>query len=499
MDNKNVENSIKDLIAATGGTNAPAPAANNGESKTNEMKKARPAKPGVYYKWNKDSEAWVEMTDAEKKAYDDREAKRGKHSNLLDRARTAKTHVAKLALKQALSKRARIAAYVVNTDSKFEITAKKEKGTTDYKFDVVNRAPSSIKAVVITIPAVLSSLMPLVDADSDSQDLADKLNSIAATNEDTGAVSILVKPWSEFARFLQNDCAGYLHEDDAIFTEYRDRKNRIYKTPADIEKGNLPTSGSFVYLKYMTAKSKMNREARVYTIKHSIRAKILAPGNYIAMKRWQTEVIKSQYSTQEARTMIEAHLDRFTKSHQTKDGVTTQPIVSRLTTQAKVLVTAKDNAIESSRFFSTNAGESWVNMKSEDGKNNGVDHWFDKTVENNTVVPVKVARASVALVKKEKGGKDNNRYIAQSDALRLADASSGVYKFDATTFPKITKALKNHADDTFNAIQETLKSNRGNNSNRAKKDPIQKTYTYSGGDMVSLNLEDIASMLTENA
>ena len=494
--NDNLGSALQDLVASTGATAAPEAAAATPEEKTTNVvggKSARPEKPGDNYKWDAAKGEWVALTPEEiaKKAENlkKRTEKDALYTNLVQTAQSQQANPVKAALKRAYSQRARIAAYVVNTDSKFEITSKKVNN--EYNIGVVNRAPSSIKAVIITVPAVLASLKQRFDDGDTSDNLITQIENVAATKEETPAISVIVKPWSEFARFLQNDCAGYLHEDDSIFVEYIGKNGKVYRNPADIDKGNLPSSGSFVYLKFTTS----SNAARTYSIKHSIRAKILAPGNYIAMKRWQTAQLMSSYSENDANELIAAHLGRFCVERTSKSNgttVTVPRVIHNLTAEANKLFTIKNNTIASTAFFPVGNADAWI--KSEAAK--AVAHWYLKDAKGSAKA---VAPADIALVKKPRHTNNNSgkvTYPAKSDVLKLAGASDAVYKFDAKTFPLVTKALRGHEDDTLAEIQKALKSARPSGGGNKPKNPKLKSYANSGVDMMNLDLDQITSMLT---
>lgn len=498
--NNDLSAALQGLVAATGANSAPevTAAATTEEQATNVMgKTTRPEKPGENYKWDKENQKWVALTPEEiaKKAETLRKKteKDALYTNLIQHAAQNKLDPAKVALKKAYSQRARIAAYVTNTESKFEITNKKVNN--EYNIGVVNRGPGPIKAVIITVPAVLTSLKQRFEDGDSSDALIQQIENVAATKEETAAVSVIVKPWEEFARFLQNDCAGYLHEDDSIFAEYTSKSGRSYRNPADIEQGtNMPAAGSFVYLKFTTSST----AARTYSIKHSIRAKILAPGNYIAMKRWQTEQLMSTYTEAEASERINAYLARFCVERTSKSNgttVTLPRVIHNLTAESNKLFTIKNNTIASTAFFPVGADAAngaWI--KSEAAK--AVAHWYYKDAKGSAKA---VAVSDIALPKKNRKVNSNSgkvTYPAVQDALKLAGASDGVYKFDAKTFPLIIKALRGHEDDTLSEIQKVLKSAK-TSSKKTGTTTKYKSYANSGVDIMSLDLDTITAMLTK--
>lgn len=455
------------------------------------------------YKRVPGSKEFTRRTAKEQADYDKnmaiRQQKSTQHTNLVNKAADAgsKLGKAKIALKKALSKRARIIAYVVNAESKFEIVSKKNKEV--YDLNVVNRAPSAIKAVVVKIPSVLNELRSKVAATPDDSELESKLNIIATTVEDTTAVAIVVIPWDEFAKFLQDECGGYLHEDDSIFVPFMDRKGKMYNTPADIPSdGKLPTAGSFVYLRYVTP-TQGATSARIYSIRHSIRTKILAPGNYIALKRWQTKKLLASYNEADADSLIFAHLNRFCKVRKS-DGKEAPAIVAQLSTKASTLVTVKNGAIGSSLFFPKagidDSSRAWIN--SADAKT--VCHWFNKEKgSDGKAISAHVAPDAIALVDKEKKtSKDGStRYVAKTDELLPDGATNGTYTFSSANFPKIHSALSGHISETYNEIKRVLAETRkSTRSSSSKTSTRTRTYTNSGeGAMANLTLEDITSIL----
>lgn len=460
------------------------------------------------YKKNPDG-SYSRRTAEQQLKYDEsqriKQQKSALHTNLVNAAaNSTRLGKAKIALKKALSKRARIVAYVVNAESKFEIVSKKNKEV--YDLNVVNRAPSAIKAVVVKIPSVLNELRSKVAATPDDPELESKLNAIASTVEETNAVAMVVVPWDEFAKFLQDECGGYLHEDDSIFVPFMDRKGNQYNTPADITgNGKLPTSGSFVYLRYVTPTQKQGAttSARIYSIRHSIRTKILAPGNYIALKRWQTKKLVNAYTEADADSLIAAHLARFCKARKS-EGREVPAIVAQLSPKATTLVSVNNGAIGSSLFFpkagSPEASRAWIN--SADAKT--VCHWFNKVKgTDGTVVSEYVSPDAIALVDKEqKVSKEGTvRLVAKTDELLPDGATNGTYTFSSVNFAKIHAALSGHVADTYNEIKKTLAEAKKSTRSKGTKTSTQtRAYTNSGeGAMANLTLEDITAFLAGKA
>lgn len=499
MSLENLSSDLENLVAATGSTETPANPAEAHTAVMDDTKKStRPAKPGDDYKWDKNANQWVALTPEEvakkQASIQKRTENTAVYNNLISRSQANKVSEAKRALKKAMSSRARIAAYVTSTDSKFEITAKKTGSS--YNLGVVNKAPSSIKAVVITIPVVLDTLKNKVDSGEESADIVKELEVIAATREESPAIKIIVKPWEEFARFLQNECAGYLHEDDAIFTTYTAKNKKTYRNPADIDsKDGMPSSGSYVYLKFTTNA----KAARTYSIKHSIRAKILAPGNYISLKRWITDPMLASYDDNAAALRIRAHLGRFCIGRKSKDGATHPAVITQLSPEASSLVDVVNGNIAATAFFPSKSskftGKAWISSAAA----KGVAHWYNKNESDGcaaTVMPSEIALVS----KPEKTTSTGKTKIsAEFELLKLAAASDATYKFDAVSFPKIMKALRGHETEAFEAIQkETKKTRATTGKTKAKSGPKYKSYANSGEDVANLTLEDIQAILSKS-
>lgn len=495
----NLTGELENLVNSTG-ANEPAPttAAEQPTSAMDDTKKSgRPAKPGDNYKWDKENNQWVALTPEEvakkQASIQKRTENTAVYNNLITRSQANKVSEVKKALKKAMSSRARIVAYVTNTDSKFEITAK--KNGTSYDFNVVNKAPSSIKAVVITIPATLDTLKNRVDGGEESAEILKELTDIAATREETPAIKIIVKPWEEFARFLQNECAGYLHEDDSIFATYTAKNKKTYRNPADIDsKDGMPSSGSYVYLKFTTNA----KAARTYSIKHSIRAKILAPGNYISLKRWKTEALLSSYSDADAALRIRAHLGRFCTGRKSKTGETHPAIITQLSSNAAALVDVVNGNIVASAFFPAGdkfRGKAWTSTEAA----KSVAHWYNKNESTGCAATVPVSEIALVQKPEKLTSTGKTKIAAEYDMLKLAAASDATYKFDAATFPQIIKALRGHETEAFEAIQKETKKTRATASkSKAKSGPKYKSYANSGEDVANLTLEDIQAILSKS-
>lgn len=493
-------NELENLVNNTG-ANEPTPAPAPAETKTDVLdeskKTGRPAKPGDNYKWDKENNQWVALTPEEvaKKAasLQKRTENTAVYNNLITRSQANKVSETKKALKKAMSSRARIVAYVTNTDSKFEITAK--KSGTSYNLGVVNKAPSSIKAVVITIPAVLDTLKARVDSGEENAEILNQLQIIAATREETPALKIIVKPWEEFARFLQNECAGYLHEDDAIFATYTAKNKKTYRNPADIDsKDNMPSSGSYVYLKFTTNA----KAARTYSIKHSIRAKILAPGNYVSLKKWVTDPLLASYSDADAALRIRAHLGRFCVGRKSKNGETHPAIITQLSAEAATLVDVVNGNIAATAFFPAGEkfrGKAWINSAAA----KGVAHWYNKNESDGCAATVAPSEISLVSKPEKLTSTGKTKIAAEFVMLKLAAASDASYKFDAATFPQIIKALRGHENEAFEAIfKETKKTRATTSKSKSKSGTKFKSYANSGEDVANLTLEDIQAILSKS-
>lgn len=495
----NLTDKLSDLVEATetaGTETGEAEKHTDAMGDAQTKKGTRPAKPGDNFKWDKATESWVAMTAEEIAKKNETIAKKTAntaiYNNLIQRSQSNKISEVKKALKKAMSARARIAAYVTNTDSKFEITSKKNSSKTAYDLTVVNKAPSAIKAVVITLPATLDTLKNQVEAGEDTPEILEQLQIIAATKEETPAIAVIVKPWEEFAKFLQNDCAGFLHEDDSIFVTYTAKNKKIYRNPADIEqKDGMPASGSYVYLKYTTNAN----AARTYSIKHSIRAKILAPGNYISIKRWKTEAMLTSYSDEDAAVRIRAHLKRFVNTKKDKEGNVTPAIINQLSPEANMLVKLSGGNIQGTAFFPSSqfTGTAWISSAAA----KGVAHWYNKDSEGRAAV---VLPSQIALVSKveQTTASGKSKIVAEYDVLKLAAASDATYKFDKVNFPQIIAALRNHDTEAFELINKELKKARATASKaKAKTGSKYKSFANSGEDVANLTLEDIQSILSK--
>ncbi len=499
--------SIQNLIGAA--NEAPAPAAKESTPKPAEKTATmttgttstskRPEKPGDDYKWDAENKTWVQKTPEEieksRKLDARREASKGAISNLHSQGAKARGKLSdfKLRMKHAISKRARIAAYVVNNDSKYDLVARKREE--QYNLEIVNKAPSAIKAVVITIPTKLASLQskdPSTLSPADMMAVNDRLLELAESDEGDDLKSVIVKPWDELAAFIQNETEGYLHEDENIFTAYMDSKGKLYNTVRDIEGSPVEhVKGSFLYIRFNTHTD----AARTFSVKHSLRSKIVAPGNYIVMKKWDTAPIKGSYDAGEAANMRKAYLDRFCTERSRKvNGVaTTQPaILKLLSIKSASLIQEANGTIVDCAFFPTTPdfkAKAWI--ASDAAKH--VNHWYNRTRvadgdKKSKGIAATVSPKDIELIVKEE--KKSGRFVAVTHVLGKSD-----YQFDSNNFPKIALALGNkNMESTLESINAVLQSKKGTGKKGTGK-PKVKTFAVSGSDLQGLSLDEITKML----
>lgn len=494
--------SIRDLIGAANETPAaeessPKPAEKTATMTTGSAK--RPEKPGDDYKWSAEQQAWVMKTPEEieksKQLSARRDAQKGAISNLHSQAAKALTKLSEYRrnLKHAISKRARIAAYVVNNDSKFDLVAKKKDE--QYNLEIVNKAPSAIKAVVITIPSKLAALQskdPSTMSPAEMIPVNERLVELAESEDGDDLKSIIVKPWDELAAFIQNETEGYLQEDENIFATYMDAKGKLYSSIRDIDGSPVDhVKGSFLYIKFNTSTD----AARTFSVKHSLRTKIVAPGNYIVMKKWDTAPIKGSYDPNEAAIMRKAYLDRFCTERSRKiNGVaTTQPaILKMLSFKSASLVQEANGTIVDSAFFPATADfktKAWIN--SDAAKH--VAHWYDRTRvadgdKKSKGIATNVNPKDIALIVKEE--KKGGRFVAVTHVLGKSD-----YQFDSNNFPKIALAIgQKNLESTLEAINAAIQSKKGTGKKGTGKAKV-KTFTVSGTELAGLSLDEITKML----
>lgn len=487
------ENSTDILDGVPAPAASPAPGDGGDDGKGGKSKVPTKKDPVTKQERPLTAEELANREEAAKK----RDAKRNVITNLHSQGTAARGKLSdfKLNMKHAISKRARIAAYVVANDSKFDLVARVKKND-KHNFEIVNKAPSAIKAVVITIPtklAMLQSKDPSTMTAADMLTINERLVELAESEDGNELKSVIVKPWDELAAYIQNETEGYLHEDENIFVTYMDNKGTLYNTVRDITTSPIDrVKGSYLYLRFNTN----TKAARTFAIKHSLRSKIVAPGNYIAMKRWETAPIKGSYSASDAALWRKGYLQRFCESHKTtKNGVTTDslPIVQHLSPTSMALIKETNGTITDCAFFPFGEdfkAKAWIN--SDSAKN--VAHWYNRTrtvdSENkskSTSTTVNPKDIQLVVKKEKKEGK--------LSAVTYNLGKCPEYQFDGLTFPKISKAIgEKNMESTLEAIYSVLQSKKGSSKKGTGKARV-KTYAVSGSDLAGLSLDEITSLL----
>lgn len=419
-------------------------------------------------------------TSPEEKAKKDAEAARRSQIAAAIREKAVKLSSPRGQVLQLMSQKARICGYICKTGPKVDFTVKTVKTESNnemYAIRLRQSPPSPVIGVIVKYPARLMDALQKQE-ESNFEDLA-------RLAEDSGYI-VTIEDKDNMPAILAHRSAGYMIEDDAIFQPYYTKKTPI-TSPGDF-KSHKPSVPSKSCL-YAELGKKAGMPTDVMKMRHSFRGRLQAPGNYIALKEYDTVAMKRSYSPDEAQMMIDLYLKRFTQPR----GNNNKIVAAQLTSENRRLFTIKEASegdspiptITATAFFPTNSADSWdkdPSMKVED--------WYRR---NPNGTPVTLSLEEIRLVKKEmvesSKGVPTARVISRE--LRDTNASADSYRFDPEGAHKaIVEATGGMLNfDTIAAWRPTKKST----SKKAAPASI------SGSDLAGLTLEEVSEVLRRYA
>lgn len=462
MNDSNLAAKLQGLTAAAKATApaaAPAPAA--------------PAAPAA------DATHDFKGTNPEDKAKKDAEAQRRSQIAAAIREKAVKLNTPRGKVLQLMSQNARICGYICKTGPKTDFavkTVKTDSGAKMYSIRLRQSPPSPVIGVIVKYPArLMDALQKQTEADYES---------LARLAEDGGYI-ISIEDKDNMPAILAHRSAGYMIEDDKIFQPYYTKKVPI-ASPGDFKsrKETVP-SKSCLYAEL----GKKADTANVMRMRHSFRGRLQAPGNYIALKEYDTVALKHSYSPDEAAKMIDLYLKRFTVPRGNNNEIVINKLVSE---NGKLFVTKSASEGESSTptivstaFFPTNAADSW-----EKDPSLKVEDWYKR---NPNGTPVTLSLEEIRLVKKEMVESSKNGMVARviSRELRDTNASADSYRFDPNG------AHKNIVDATNGMLTfDTIAAWRPTKKTTSKK---AAPATISGMALAGLTLEEVNEVLRRYA
>lgn len=354
--------------------------------------------------------------------------------------------------------------------------ARKKVDANKYDFIAKYSAPSAPKGYMIAVPADAYAATKM----EHDEDIAPSAYAEGQNKE------LIILNKGGFDEFICMNALGCVREAKELFVpnyvtrvtgnEEVDgkrvmiRENVLVNTIEDDvkyaqNKESLPSGPNSLYYTIVYKKDKSSAtKTPIGSVKHTMRNSLPAPMNYISAKKYETIEIRRAYSADEAEALTKDYFNRFNKkSHELLDKN----------------VTVVDGAIVASKFFTTNANESYW------AENPTVDHWFSKDASG---AKAKVGLEGNRLIKHtceisqtaDKKGKVKevvkNSVRAQKIGLEeVADGSVFVLDMNAPEMQNIASAaanngvaITNEAVVNFFKAEKILKEKATGNSGEGK-------------------------------
>ena len=360
----------------------------------------------------------------------------------------AKTSETEKRLRKEVSNRAYVAGYVTQKGPRVDFATKKTKENT---YDVAPKqfGPTKILFAIVMVPEGLLNLFSKQNA----PDFEDRLDKVLGATDKYQTVYV---PWAEFINWMLANTNGTIREADEIFTPYYSKSKRIIN-PADATNNpqGLP-QGNILYISTHQTKD----SSKLFVVKNSIRSKILAENNYVALQRYKNMNVGKNYTPEDAARYNAMYLGKLTTTTTKRP----QPTVASLSPAAtqNITVDPETYKIVASTFFPT-SGPSYF-----DDPAHAIPHWCRKKLENDTVVNDTIAPVLSAKIAKitNKNGVETTTFKFDTEELKGVGATTTTYHCDAATFPGIFSATKhlfslNDLDEVASTVKTTRVTGTG--------------------------------------
>lgn len=280
--------------------------------------------------------------------------------------------------------------------------------------------------------------------------------------------------------FINSEAAGSIREADEIFTPCVTRRYsagtksytiKAYDSLADVDAKvkadeNILGGKNAIVATVSYKKTDGGAKVPVVRVKHTLRPRFQAPGNYVPARVYETITMKDQYTAEEAKNLNKIYFDRF-KTAKYKSV----PVLDTLQAGQTEVVVGFDSSntkeIQSTRFFTTDANASAFKGK--------VEHWVEREANGelkqvNLIGKELIKRYAVA--NKSDPTKSTIK-IAYKDLQTAQNAEGTAYTLDTLKGCNVLKAL-----DAFKVpytASDFIKFFKDNSILRDKKNPSGNT------------------------
>ena len=386
-----------------------------------------------------------------------------------------------------MSLRSAILAWLNTTPAHMDIsksTKTDANGVAVTTVGVKQCAAGAIKGVVVAVPQyAMEEVQKYTKQEHGDPNDCD----VERANQENQPYVVRMMSIAEFTdSFISSEVLGSVREADEIWCPTVIKKRlpkakestvTVFETLDDIEKNQKENDAvvagkNAVYMQ--TAYRKVSGQAAsmpYIRIKHTIRQRFQAPGNYIPARIYDEIEIKDSYSAEEAERLNRLYIRRLEK--QKYKGAM---LLNTLRDDDTTIVTSIDEATKTktiigSRFFTTNAAESVMR--------DPIAHWYNKDANGN---PVMVSPVGEHLIRREfrttQSGKETP-YIVYKEMQAEQNATGTAYVPDFSEggmFGKIGNACRkygvtiNVADlISFFKSQDVIRDKSGKRSGGSRK------------------------------